>query len=52
MVQRGGVPTTPQDLKRSADALNNPLKYTDPTGHLPLLPVLLLLKAIDDGWMA
>ncbi|MEJ5345154.1 MAG: hypothetical protein WHS83_09610, partial [Chloroflexus sp.] len=35
----------------------NPLKYTDPTGHLPLLPVLIagglaLRKAIDYGWTA
>jgi pyocin large subunit-like protein len=26
-------PVTPQDLNRYAYALNNPLKYTDPTGH-------------------
>lgn len=47
----------PQDLNRYAYALNNPLTYTDPTGHLPLLPVLIaggpaLRKAIDDGWTA
>jgi len=53
----GSGPVNPQDLNRYAYALNNPLKYTDPTGHLPLLPVLIagglaLLKAIDDGWTA
>ncbi|ABY36845.1 hypothetical protein Caur_3662 [Chloroflexus aurantiacus J-10-fl] len=53
----GSGPVNPQDLNRSAYALNNPLPATDPTGHLPLLPVpiaggLALLKAIDDGWTA
>ncbi|HBW67875.1 MAG TPA: hypothetical protein DEF43_12085 [Chloroflexus aurantiacus] len=28
-------PVNPQDLNRSAYALNNPLTYTDPTGHCP-----------------
>ncbi|ABY36877.1 hypothetical protein Caur_3697 [Chloroflexus aurantiacus J-10-fl] len=51
----GSGPVNPQDLNRYAYALNNPLPATDPTGHLPLLPVpiaggLALLKAIDDGW--
>ena len=27
------MPATPQDLNRSAYALNNPLTYTDPTGQ-------------------
>lgn len=31
--QRGGVPATPQELNRYAYARNNPLRYTDPTGH-------------------
>jgi hypothetical protein len=29
----GGGPANPQDLNRYAYAANNPLKYTDPTGH-------------------
>ncbi|WP_164927831.1 hypothetical protein [Chloroflexus aurantiacus] len=29
----GSGPVNPQDLNRSADALNHPLTYTDPTGH-------------------
>ena len=29
----GSGPVNPQDLNRYAYALNNPLKYTDPTGH-------------------
>lgn len=31
--QRGGMPEMPQELNRSAYARNNPLRYTDPTGH-------------------
>ncbi|MDW8215025.1 MAG: RHS repeat-associated core domain-containing protein [Roseiflexaceae bacterium] len=31
--QRGGVPATPQELNRYAYARNNPLRWTDPTGH-------------------
>lgn len=30
---RGGVPDTPQELNRYAYARNNPLRYTDLTGH-------------------
>jgi RHS repeat-associated protein len=29
----GGGPANPQDLNRYAYGLNNPLRYTDPTGH-------------------
>jgi RHS repeat-associated protein len=32
--QGGGGPSNPQDLNRYSYALNNPLKYTDPSGHL------------------
>ncbi len=31
--QRGGMPEMPQELNRSAYARNNPLRFTDPTGH-------------------
>ncbi|MEJ5347016.1 MAG: hypothetical protein WHS83_19085 [Chloroflexus sp.] len=31
----GSGPVNPQDLNRYAYALNNPLTYTDPTGHHP-----------------
>jgi hypothetical protein len=33
----GGGPANPQNLNRYSYALNNPLKYTDPTGHCTLL---------------
>ncbi|MDW8215261.1 MAG: hypothetical protein RMJ55_17035 [Roseiflexaceae bacterium] len=38
--QRGGVPATPQELNRYAYARNNPLRYTDPTGHHPCVALL------------
>ncbi|ABY36848.1 MAG TPA: hypothetical protein DEF43_14270 [Chloroflexus aurantiacus] len=38
----GSGPVNPQDLNRYAYALNNPLTYTDPLRHLPLLPVRLI----------
>jgi len=31
--------TNPQDLNRYSYARNNPLKYTDPTGHFPYTPL-------------
>ncbi|MDW8215021.1 MAG: hypothetical protein RMJ55_15815, partial [Roseiflexaceae bacterium] len=36
----GGVPATPQELNRYAYARNNPLRYTDPTGHHPCVALL------------
>jgi len=32
-------PGNPQDLNRYSYARNNPLKYTDPTGHFPYTPL-------------
>jgi RHS repeat-associated protein len=47
-------PANPQSLNRYAYVLNNPLKYTDPSGHCPVCVVVgvLALKAIDYGWTA
>ncbi|MGA7732684.1 MAG: PA14 domain-containing protein [Chloroflexia bacterium] len=33
-------PANPQTLNRYAYALNNPVKYTDPTGHIFFLPLI------------
>jgi len=35
-------PGNPQSLNRYSYTLNNPLRYTDPTGHCPLCVVLML----------
>ncbi|WP_448337224.1 RHS repeat-associated core domain-containing protein [Chloroflexus aurantiacus] len=50
----GSGPVNPQDLNRYTYALNNPLKYTDPTGHCPVcIPVAVgVLKLVDYGWTA
>jgi len=47
-------PGNPQALNRYAYVNNNPLKYTDPSGHCPVCVVVgvLALKAIDYGWTA
>ncbi len=47
----------PQAFNRYAYVYNNPLRYVDDGGHLPLLPLLvagalIALKAIDYGWTA
>jgi len=44
----------PQDLNRYAYTRNNPLRYTDPTGHCPwCVPLAIaVLKGIDYGWTA
>lgn len=47
----------PLDWNRYSYGRNNPLKYTDPDGHLPIIPLLIvggiaLMKAIDYGWTA
>ncbi|MGA7732678.1 MAG: hypothetical protein WCD37_15580 [Chloroflexia bacterium] len=33
-------PANPQTLNRYAYALNNPVKYTDPTGHIFFVPLI------------
>ncbi|MBP2029401.1 RHS repeat-associated protein [Methanohalophilus levihalophilus] len=35
-------PYNPQTLNRYAYALNNPLKYTDPSGNLPIIPIIMV----------
>ena len=50
-------PGNPQALNRYAYVYNNPLRYLDDGGHLPVVPLLVagavvLLKAIDYGWTA
>ena len=50
-------PGNPQALNRYAYVYNNPLRYVDGSGHLPVAPLLVagaivLLKAIDYGWTA
>jgi len=47
-------PGNPQDLNRYAYTRNNPLRYTDPTGHCPwCVPLAIaVLKGIDYGWTA
>jgi len=44
----------PQALNRYAYVTNNPLKYTDPSGHCPLCVAvgIVILKAVDWGWTA
>jgi hypothetical protein len=37
-----GDPTNPQDLNRFSYTRNNPLRYTDPTGHCPVCILLFL----------
>ena len=34
-----GSPSAPQTLNRYSYALNNPVNYTDPSGHIPVLLV-------------
>lgn len=53
MPERGN----PQALNRYTYVYNNPLRYLDDGGHLPVVPLLVagavvLLKAVDWGWTA
>ncbi|MBO9371239.1 MAG: RHS repeat-associated core domain-containing protein [Chloroflexi bacterium] len=50
-------PGNPQALNRYAYVYNNPLRYVDGGGHLPVVPLLvagaiIALKIIDYGWTA
>ncbi len=50
-------PGNPQSLNRYAYVYNNPLRYIDDDGHLPIVPLLIVggaiaLKVIDYGWTA
>ncbi|WP_448593697.1 RHS repeat-associated core domain-containing protein [Thermoflexus hugenholtzii] len=50
-------PGNPQALNRYAYVYNNPLRYVDGGGHLPVVPLLMAgaiiaLKVIDYGWTA
>ena len=47
-------PGNPQALNRYTYVTNNPLRYTDPTGHCPwCIPVAIgVLKLVDWGWTA
>jgi hypothetical protein len=50
-------PGNPQALHRYAYVYNNPLRYVDGGGHLPVVPLLvagaiIALKIIDYGWTA
>ncbi|MCX7683011.1 MAG: polymorphic toxin type 10 domain-containing protein [Anaerolineae bacterium] len=50
-------PGNPQALNRYSYVLNNPIRYVDADGHLPIIPLLLVgavvaLKAVDYGWTA
>ncbi len=46
----------PQAFNRYAFVLNNPLRYTDPSGHCPfclvVAGVIIILKVVDYGWTA
>ena len=50
-------PGNPQDLNRYAYVRNNPLRYVDDSGRLPIVPLLIaggiiVLKVVDYGWTA
>jgi RHS repeat-associated protein len=50
-------PGNPQALNRYAHVLNNPIRYVDADGHLPIIPIIIIgavvaLKVVDYGWTA
>jgi hypothetical protein len=42
-------PYNPQALNRYAYVLNNPVKYTDPSGHIAFIPIILGVITVH-GW--
>ena len=41
-----GIPSSPQSLHKYVYAHNNALKYTDPSGHVVFIPVLLAIAGV------
>jgi hypothetical protein len=45
-------PGNPQAWNRYAYTFNNPLKYTDPSGHCPIcIPVIIIAAVAISGWL-
>lgn len=50
-------PGNPQAFNRYAYALNNPLRYADPSGQVPIVPIIIggaivTMKVLDYAWTA